>query len=225
MTKLTASLSKESAYYNFVRESDAFSANVLLQLLNQRVAVKNFKRGVPLPVADLEKILNLSSLVPSAFNLQPWHVINVSSTFLRKEVWKMAWQQPQVIDASALLAIGVDTKPWLREKIRGSYAETDEDESRYRNMLEKLYGSNEKYARDEAMRSASIFSMGLILAAESLGYQTCPMSGFDYSKVSDVLGLGGDIELCMLIAVGTTEGKVEVNQKSRVPAAEFFQTL
>lgn len=225
MTNLTVSSASDSAYYNYRRDLDTFSADMLSRLLNRRAAVKKFKCGAPLPAADLERILDLSALSPSAFNLQPWHVISISSPPLRKQIWNMAWQQPQIIDASVLLAIGVDLKPWSREQIRGSYAATGEDENRYRKMLIKMYGENETYARDEAVRSASIFSTYLMLAAESLGYQTCPMSGFDYGKVSEVLGLNSDIELCMLIAVGTAEGNTEVNRKSRVPVADFFQAL
>lgn len=34
--------------------------------------------------------------------------------------------------------------------------------------------------RDEAMRSCEIAAMNLMLAAKEMGYDSCPMNGFDF---------------------------------------------
>ena len=42
---------------------------------------------------------------------------------------------------------------------------------------------NEQVQRDEAMRSCGMAAMTLMLAAKEMGYDTCPMDGFDFDAV------------------------------------------
>jgi nitroreductase len=54
-----------------------------------------------------------------------------------------------------------------------------------------------------AAKSTSLACQNLMLAAEALGFNTCPMEGFDGRRLSRFLGLSGrDHEIVMVIAIG-----------------------
>jgi nitroreductase len=56
-----------------------------------------------------------------------------------------------------------------------------------------------------------------MLSVTAEGYDTCPMEGFDRARVYKALGLKGDAEICMIVAVGKgTEAGVYGSRK-RVP--------
>ncbi|MBW1946168.1 MAG: nitroreductase family protein, partial [Deltaproteobacteria bacterium] len=56
--------------------------------------------------------------------------------------------------------------------------------------------------RDEAMRSCGIVAQTLMLAAKSMGYDSCPMDGFDYEKVGELIKLPDDHVIAMFVAIG-----------------------
>jgi nitroreductase len=53
-------------------------------------------------------------------------------------------------------------------------------------LLESFYEGKEQLQRDEAMRSCWIAGQTIMLAAKSMGYDSCPMIGFDQVKVAEV---------------------------------------
>ena len=56
--------------------------------------------------------------------------------------------------------------------------------------------------RDENLRSGSLAAQTLMLAAKARGYDSCPMVGFDFAKVGEIIGLPQDHDIVMAVAVG-----------------------
>jgi len=56
--------------------------------------------------------------------------------------------------------------------------------------------------RDEAQRSIGIAMQTIMLAAKSMGYESCPMIGFDFDKVAALIGLPEDHVIGPMIAIG-----------------------
>ena len=52
------------------------------------------------------------------------------------------------------------------------------------------------------MRSIGIAAQTLMLAAKSLGYDSCPMIGFDSSKVAEIIGLPEGHLIGMMLTIG-----------------------
>jgi nitroreductase len=65
-----------------------------------------------------------------------------------------------------------------------------------------LYGSNPQMARDEAIRSASLVAMTLMLAAEAKGMVSGPMIGFDPDGVRREFQIPDRYVPVMLLPVG-----------------------
>ncbi len=66
----------------------------------------------------------------------------------------------------------------------------------------QYYGGREQVQRDEAMRSCGMAAMTIMLAAKEMGYDTCPMDGFDFDAVAKLLNLPADHTPAMFVVVG-----------------------
>ena len=58
--------------------------------------------------------------------------------------------------------------------------------------IDNYYRGKEQVQRDEAMRSCGITAQTLMLAAKSMGYDSCPMDGFDFERVAELIRLPAD---------------------------------
>ena len=52
------------------------------------------------------------------------------------------------------------------------------------------------------MRSAGLAAQTLMLAATAMGYQSCPMDGFDYDAVGRLINLPADHVVAMFVVIG-----------------------
>ncbi len=52
------------------------------------------------------------------------------------------------------------------------------------------------------MRSCGIAAQTLMLAAKSMGYDSCPMDGFDFDEVSKLINLPEDHSIAMFVSIG-----------------------
>ena len=69
-------------------------------------------------------------------------------------------------------------------------------------LMESFYEGKEQPQRDDAMRSCGIAGQKIMLAAKSMGYDSCPMIGFDQVKVAEVISLPSDHVIGFMIAIG-----------------------
>ncbi len=69
-------------------------------------------------------------------------------------------------------------------------------------MIGQYYDGREWVQRDEALRSCGIAAQTLMLAAQELGYDSCPMDGFDYDKVGEIIALPENHLVAMFVVVG-----------------------
>ncbi|MFT9198939.1 nitroreductase family protein [Gluconobacter oxydans] len=168
----------------------------------KRRATKRFDAGYPMPAQDLETILGLARRMPTAFNIQNWRFVTVTDPDLRCEIRKVAWDQPQVTDASVLLILCADIKAW--EKFPERYWANAAPATRdiMVGAIDQYYRGREQVQRDEGMRSCGMAAGAIMLLAESMGYGTCPMDGFDFDAVGKLIRLPEDHEIVMFVAIG-----------------------
>lgn len=199
-----------------------FSASFsqLQNLLEQRRAIKYFDTAQLMDDGELDAILTSASQAPSAFNLQHWQVVHIKSAQRRAEISALAYHQPQIQQAAALLAIVMKKNVW---QTPAHIAQAGGE--KLQNHLQRLYGDNPQLARDEAMRSCAMFSMLVMLAAEAAGYRSCPMSGADFTAIGKCLGLDATQEMCMLITLGREATHNAVNQQQRLPLTQFLYRI
>jgi len=151
---------------------------------------------------EVRLLLSLAVLSPTAFNIQNWRFVVVTDRDLRKEIRAAAWDQAQVTDASLLIILTADLKAWERKAERYWANAPEEIRQFILPAIDAYYRGREGVQRDEAMRSCGIAAQTLMLAAKAMGYDSCPMDGFDFEKVGALINLPKDHVIAMFVAIG-----------------------
>ena len=170
--------------------------------IDQRRSVKSYDPDHVMPDEDLNKILEAAIQSPTSFNMQNWRFVVVRDPELRQELRAAAMDQAQVADASVLVIVTADLKAWERDPQRYWVNAPAPVAELLVNWMGPFYAGNDQLQRDEAMRSCGLGGMTLMLAAKALGYDSCPMIGFDPDKVADLIRLPADHVIGLMIAVG-----------------------
>ena len=151
--------------------------------------------------AEINALLELALLSPTSFNMQHWRFVVVTDTEKLAAIQAAAWNQAQVTEASITIL--------LCAKLNAH-----EDAGRYWvhapqsvqdilvPMISPFYQNNAQLRRDEAMRSIGIAAQTLMLTAKSMGYDSCPMIGFDPEKVAEIIDLPENHVIGMMLTVG-----------------------
>lgn len=170
--------------------------------IQQRRSVKLYDPKHEMSQEEIDQLLSLARLSPTAFNQQNYRFVLVRDSELRKQIRIAAWDQAQVTDASLLIVICADMKAWEKDPAR-YWANTSKEVQEYIvPAIDNYYRGRERVQRDEAMRTAGIAAQTIMLAAKSMGYDTCPMDGFDYDAVGKLINLPDDHTVCMFVVVG-----------------------
>ena len=170
--------------------------------INSRRAIKHFDSGHRMSEAEIDQLMSLALLSPTSFNIQNWRILLVKNPDLRRQLRTVAWDQAQVTDASLLVVLTADLKSWAKEPVRYWKNAPQPVQEFMLPAIEQYYSGHEQVQRDEAMRSCGIAAMTLMLAAQEMGYASCPMVGFDFEKVSKIINLPADHAIAMFVAIG-----------------------
>ena len=170
--------------------------------ITQRRSVKAYDPEHRMTEEEIEKLLSLALLSPTAFNIQNWRFVRVSDPALRQEIRKVAWDQSQVTDASLLLVMCADLKSWEKDTARYWRNAAQPIQEFMVPAIGQYYSGREQVQRDEAMRSCGIAAMALMLEAQEMGYASCPMDGFDFDAVGKLINLPDQHVVTMMLAIG-----------------------
>lgn len=170
--------------------------------ISQRRSVKHYDAEHRMSDEDLERLIGLAMLSPTSFNIQNWRFVAVRDDAVRQQLRAAAWDQAQVTDASALLVLTADLNAWAKDPARYWKDAPAEARDMLVPMIGGFYEGNQELQRDEAMRSCGIAGGTIMIAAKAMGYDTCPMIGFDPEKVAEIIGLPDDHVIGFMISVG-----------------------
>lgn len=167
-----------------------------------RRSVKHYDASHTMSDAEVEQLMSLALLSPTAFNIQNWRFVLVRDPELREQVRAASWGQAQVTDASLLVVMTADLKSWARQPKRYWRNAPEEVQNYLIPAIHNYYDGKDQVQRDEAMRSCGMAAMTLMLAAKSMGYDSCPMDGFDFDAVGKLINLPQDHVVAMFVAIG-----------------------
>ncbi len=169
--------------------------------IKERRSVKHYDNAHEMSEAEINALLELALLSPTSFNMQNWRFVVVTDPEKRAAIQAAAWNQAQVTEASITILLCANLN-------------AHEDAGRYWvhapqsvqdmliPMIAPLYQNNAQLRRDEAMRSIGIAAQTLMLTAKSMGYDSCPMIGFDPEKVAEIIELPKNHVIGMMLTVG-----------------------
>jgi nitroreductase len=174
----------------------------VIEAIQTRRSIKAYDTNHKMTDAEIEQLLSLAMLSPTAFNIQHWRFVVVTDPVLRQQIRAVSWNQAQVEEASILLVLTADLQAWAKEPARYWQLAPQPVQDYLVPAIGQYYQGNEQAQRDEAMRSCGIAAQTIMLAAKEMGYDTCPMDGFDFDAVSKLLNLPADHTPTMFITVG-----------------------
>lgn len=170
--------------------------------IEQRRSIKQFDSDYKMPDDEIKKIMSLTLLSPTSFNMQNWRFVIITDKQIQEEICKASWNQSQVKDCSLLVILCADLNAHLKSPERYWKDAPEPARNAIVPMIVKFYTDNLQLQRDEAMRSTGIAGQTIMLAAKAMGYDSCPMVGFDPKKVSEIIKLPSDHVISMMITVG-----------------------
>ncbi|CAK8725370.1 Nitroreductase [Candidatus Electrothrix aarhusensis] len=172
------------------------------QAIESRRAVKHYDANHEMTPEEINELLSLAILSPTAFNIQNWRFVVVTDTELRKQIRAVSWDQAQVTDASLFIVLCADLKSWEKNPDRYWVNAPKEVQEFMIPAIDAYYRGKDQVQRDEAMRSCGITAQTLMIAAKSMGYDSCPMDGFDFEKVAELIKLPADHVIALFVAIG-----------------------
>ena len=170
---------------------------------DNRRSIRQYE-STPIPQADLTELLRLAARAPSAFNVQPWRFVVVQNPSLKAELSAAAFNQQQIIRAPATIVIYSDMVDALERMPESMHPDMPQDQRDAGVASFRTRFANQSAAERETWGEAqSNIALGyLLLLAESKGYATSPMLGFQPEKVKTLLGLPEHVRIPALVAIG-----------------------
>ncbi|GAB7081665.1 nitroreductase family protein [Megalodesulfovibrio paquesii] len=182
------------------------------EAIAQRRSIRAFS-GAPLSDAQLNTLLDAARLAPSSLNSQPWRFKVVSSA--EEKAWlagSVSRQQGLFTSAGAVLLCCADLSGYLKgsEEAVQAYVESGFTGPVMDGI--KDYLAVEQASARERLRAAGAMNVALavsqlMLQAVELGLGTCWVGMFNEAEVKAHFGLGEDLAVIALLAVGVPAGE------------------
>ena len=173
-----------------------------LDAIAARRAIKHYDPSHRMTEEEIKTLLTAALQSPTAFNIQHWRFVTVIDPEVRKQIRAVAWDQAQVTDSSLLIVLCADKDAWKKDAARYWKDAPQPVQDFLVPAIGQYYDGREQVQRDECMRSCGMAGMTIMLAAKAMGYDSCPMDGFDFDAVAKIIKLPEDHVISFMIAVG-----------------------
>jgi len=168
-----------------------------------RRAVKHFDPEHRLTGEQERKLLEAAIQSPTSFNIQHWRFVILRDPQLRRRIRsEYGNDQAQMTDASLLIVMTADVQAWRKSPERYWRNAPPEVAELLVDWIGPFHEGREWLQRDEAQRSIGIAMQTLMLAAKSMGLDSCPMIGFDIEAVARLIKLPEDHVMGPMVAIG-----------------------
>ena len=173
-----------------------------LDAIYQRRAIKHYDPEHELSAEEEKTLLEAAIQSPTSFNMQNWRFVLVKDKALRQQVREAAWDQAHITDSSLLIVLCADLKAYGDNPQRYWVNAPKEVGERLSGMMVPFYEGKDQLIRDEAMRSVGLAGQTIMLTAKAMGYDSCPMIGFDPDAVAKLINLPEDHVMGPMVAIG-----------------------
>jgi nitroreductase len=167
-----------------------------------RRSVKKFDPDHVMTENEINRLMEAVILSPTAFNIQNWRFVVITDPEMKQEFRKIGWNQAQFSDCSAIVLVCGDRLAYAKETERYWANAPAETQGFIVPMIKQYYDANVEARRDENLRSGGMAAQTIMLAAKAMGYDSCPMSGFDFAKAGELVKMPEDHDIIMSVTVG-----------------------
>jgi nitroreductase / dihydropteridine reductase len=181
------------------------------QIVMSRYATKKFD-GKKIPDKRVGELLEMVRFAPSALNLQPWKIKVVTDQKTKEQLKPAAFNQEQITTCSHLLVFCADpdydsliARLGALLKKRGVAEETRTMITGMAANFANPMSAEQKLAWSQAQ---TYLALGNALnGAKSLGFDSCPMGGFDPKEFARILKIPAPLVPVMLCPIGFAADK------------------
>jgi nitroreductase/dihydropteridine reductase len=181
------------------------------QIVMSRYATKKFD-GKKIPEKKVDELLEIVRFAASAINLQPWKIKVVTDQKVKEQLRPAAFNQEQITTCSHLLVFCADPdydslikRLGVLLKKSGVPEETQKMITGMAENFTKPMTAEQKLAWSQAQTYLALGNA--INGAKSLGFDSCPMGGFDPKEFSRILKIPPPLVPTMLCPIGYAADK------------------
>ena len=183
----------------------------LKDAIRERRSTPSFD-GREIPADDIRTILEAGLAAPSGYNVQPWRFVVVESAEQKKRLRAACYNQAKVEEASIVIACCGDADSWRRDAdeivrmgLDGGMSEGYA--AQLKSHVESyLLSLNTDQMHGWLNKQVTYASTYMLLMAESMGYDTAAMEGFEEAEVREALRLPLSYWVVSLLAIGHLRG-------------------
>jgi len=172
------------------------------EAISHRRAIKKFDPNHKMTSEEVDSLMKLTILSPTSYNQQNWRFVTVTDQSIKEKIGIAARNQAQPVDGSLVILLCGNMSAWKDNPLRYWKNHPSEKQELVKSSLEKKYSDSPQNRRDEAMRSCGFAGQTIMLAAKQMGLDSCPMVGFDYDQMAEIINLPDDHLIVLMIVVG-----------------------
>lgn len=180
-------------------------------IVQQRYATKKFD-GKTIPEDKINQLFEMIRLAPSSFNIQPWKIAVITDKATKEKLLPVSLNQPQITSCSHLLVFCTNTdiegniEKLGTELIKGGAAA--EGIGGYLDMMRNFAkGLSKEQKLAWSQRQLYIALGNALNGAKALGFDSCPMEGFDAKAYAEILKLPAHLVPTALCPIGYASDK------------------
>jgi nitroreductase len=194
------------------------------KIVMERYATKKFD-GKKVPDAKIEELKDIIRHAASSFGLQPWKIKVVTDQKTKDELMASSWNQAQIGTCSHLFIFCADTgTEELVKKLSQELSKTDMPAEALEGYVKVMMGFAAGLQGEKRLawsqRQVYLALGNAINGAKSLGFDSCPMEGFDAAAYAKILKLPKNLVPTALCPVGYASDKPR--PKTRFAKEEVF---
>ena len=176
------------------------------KIVQERYATKLFD-GRRVPEDKLNRLFEIIRYAASSFNIQPWKIIVVRNQELKEKLQPATWNQQQIPTCSHLLVFCADTEiAGSIDRLEKLMIENGADKESIRGYIDMMKGFEKSLSEEQRLswsqRQAFLALGNALNGAKALGFDSCPMEGFNPAEYSKILNLPKNLVPTVLCPVG-----------------------
>jgi nitroreductase len=180
----------------------------VIDALQQRISANKYDSSEVLSAGDIHYLVSAALEAPSAYNIQHTRFLAVTDAEAKAALRAVSYNQAKISEAAATFIVLADLQghtvlPLIAQRGVAAGVFSEEAAQGMVKAANGVYEGNGVMQRDEAIRSASLAAMALMLAAQEKGWASGPMIGFEPQKLAALFGLSERYLPVMLVTVGT----------------------
>ncbi len=182
----------------------------IIEAMKWRYATNKFDTSKKLTSEQISELLEIVTLSPSAFGLQPWKFIVVTNPDVRAKLQEAGYGQPKITEASHLIVFAVEKN--IDDELINAFIKSVSETrgvpvdglTQYAGMIKGATSSMTPEQRVEWAARQAYLALGVLIASAAIsGIDVAPMEGFDPKKFDEILGLDKmGLESKVVAAVG-----------------------